>query len=155
MGVLNPPGSRMMNPYALARLQASSTCGGGGSGPGGGTGRRARPLRGRPDCVEWPAQEGPLPLPPPPPWGQLEGGIKIVEVGTKQGLCCGVGGVVLLPFCVALLKSVLHPNFWFLATSPNFADSLGPLPTCGGGGGATHEGGGGKGGGVMDRREGG
>ena len=36
---------------------------------------------------------------------------------------------------MALLKSVLHPKFWFLATSPNFADSLGPSPTRGGGGG--------------------
>ena len=32
-------------------------------------------------------------------------------------------------------QSVLHPKFWFLATSPNFADTLGPWPTQGGGGG--------------------
>ena len=32
-------------------------------------------------------------------------------------------------------QSVLHPKLWFLATSPNFADSLGPSPTRGGGGG--------------------
>ena len=30
-------------------------------------------------------------------------------------------------------QSMLHQNFWFLATSPNFADSLGPSPTGGGG----------------------
>ena len=31
---------------------------------------------------------------------------------------------------------MLHPKFWLLATSPNFADSLGPPTTRGGGGGA-------------------
>ena len=36
---------------------------------------------------------------------------------------------------MALLKSVVHPKFWFLATSPNFDNSLGPWPTSGGGGG--------------------
>ena len=30
-------------------------------------------------------------------------------------------------------QSMLHPNFWFLATLPDFADSLGPSPTWGGG----------------------
>ena len=31
-------------------------------------------------------------------------------------------------------QAVLHPKFWFLATSPNFADLFGPSPTRGGGG---------------------
>ena len=67
-----------------------------------------------------------------PTW---KAGSKFLEVGTKERLLCGGSGAGFIPFGMALLNQCCTQKFWFLTTSPNFADSLGPSPTHGGGGG--------------------
>ena len=43
----------------------------------------------------------------------LEGGIKILEVGTKKSPLCGVSCVVIIPFCMAFLNQCCTQIFGF------------------------------------------
>ena len=58
----------------------------------------------------------------------LEGGIKMLEVGTKSGPSCGVGCAGTIPFCMALLNQCCTQNFGFWQLRRI-------SPTRGGGGG--------------------
>ena len=74
----------------------------------------------------------------------LEGGIKTLEVGTKQSLLCGVGRVVSIPFCMALLNQCCTQKFGFWQLR-RISPPLWAPRQLGGGGGA----GGGACGGVR------
>ena len=85
-------------------------------------------------------QEGPTrvgsgttasPPPPPPPSRQTWRPTSRRRGWHKSGLFCGGSGVVIIPFCIALLNQCCTQNFGFW----HFADSLGSSPTRGGGGG--------------------
>ena len=60
----------------------------------------------------------PFTVPPHPPsrrhvLSDLEGGIKILEVCTKQSLLCSVSYVVIIPFRMALLNQCFTQIFGF------------------------------------------
>ena len=96
------------------------------------------------------AAKGRPPPPPPPESANLaanesasESAARLTRLGGQDQHCGGwhkTGPIKRCSLCTyhSILhgtpQSVLHPKLWFLAPSPNYADSLGPSPTWGAGG---------------------
>ena len=68
----------------------------------------------------------------------LEGGIKMLEVGTKSRLCCGVRRVVIIPVCMSLLNQCCPQNFGFWQLRRISPTRCAPRRLGGGGGLDSH-----------------